>query len=387
MVQVRVAHTCELDDSAIAIRDIVERLDLATLSSNAVGVVTCEKEFIDNGIMQVICANLPFECVGCTTTLSAVPGAADPQQLNVLVLSGDDISFSLGLSTPFGTEHESCVHNLYNATRSRLDATPSMSLVFAPMLFDAPIDDERMATLISEAVGDIPVFGTLACNYVDGEYIDNGILHNGEYYSDRAAMILIGGDIHPRFTLASIPENRILKQKAVITKSRGSLLIEVNDKPVLEYLESLGLIINGQFVGAHAYPFIIHKGNGEEASTRTIYGVTPEGYLKCGRKMPLGASLSIGAQDIAAVRITVEKVLSFIDDEKDINAAIFFSCHSRSVTLGLEERLEIDLIEKKLGDKAPYMFAYSGGEICPYTLGSGKYRNCFHSDTIVACIL
>lgn len=165
------------------------------------------------------------------------------------------------------------------------------------------------------------------------------------------------------------------------------MLVEVNGKPVVEYLNSLGLMTDGRLAVSHAFPFIVDKRTGETPASRAVYGLTPERALQCAGEMPEGASLSVGAQNITAVLQTAKVVADTIARDETAAAALVFSCNSRNMTLALEELAEWKVLDVSLAGRVPYLFAYSGGEICPDVTRDGKYKNILHSDTIVACVL
>ena len=54
--------------------------------------------------------------------------------------------------------------------------------------------------------------------------------------------------------------------------------------------------------------------------------------------------------------------------------------------LGGNSREEIELIQKELGDfPNPYLFLYSGGEICPQYTNSGEIVNRYNQYALIAC--
>lgn len=389
MLSARTAWTRELDDPELATNEILEQLDTFCLKENSVGILFCEQEFVDNGIVERIFSRLDFPIIGGLTTFSAVPGAADSLQLSLMVLTGDGVKFAGGLSDPFGDDPEARVRELPGRVLADLGCEPKLILTVGPMLFKPGMDDEKLVLAIKERLGPgTPLFGTLACNYRDGRYDETRVLFGGGAYADRLAMLAVGGDVHPGFRLERMPDNRILRKKAIITKSDHNMLMEVNDKPILDYLSELGLIVGGNIVGCHSYPFVLGGDDDGEPVSRTIYGITPEGYVHCGGEMPVGATLSVAAQDVRAVLGTAGEVVDAagrLKEAGDLAAALFFSCHSRSVTLGLDESGEADLVASALGEGTPYLFMYSGGEICPRIGSDGTLDNAFHCDTIVGC--
>lgn len=386
MFEARTAFTTEIDEPENAVHEILERIRPDSLAANSIGLATCESEFMDSGAAKAICDALPFDVVGVNTSMSGTPTQAAPYQFSLMVLTGDDISFSTALSEPLvgdPARRSAGLGDMCAAAATNVDA-PAMAFAYAPMFED--FNDEDLIAALDAASGGLPLFGTLAVNYEDGRYTGTRILHNGADYPDRACITYVSGNITPVFRMERLPENRILKQKAIITRSRGNILVEVNDMPVMQFMSSLGLVQNGQLIGIHSMPFILDVGPDSPPQSRSVLHVSPEGHVVCAGAMPVGATLALGAQDSDAVIDTTDRLLGSLAGHSGAKAAIFYSCHSRALALGLEEKAEYERVRRSLGESVPFVFAYSGGEIAPVNVG-GALRNSSHSDTVVACML
>jgi len=81
---------------------------------------------------------------------------------------------------------------------------------------------------------------------------------------------------------------------------------------------------------------------------------------------------------------TTEKTLSSLA-EKD-STVLIYSCMGRYLALGADNNAEAGKVGEICGD-SPYLFAYSGGEVCPMPDEEGKLKNIFHNYTIVFCKL
>ncbi len=379
--------TREGHDSIRAAREIQAQIEAFPLDENNLGLMVCEQEFIDQGIAAAVAAVLPFPCVGINTTISCVQGAADIHLLSLIILTSDDITFELFLSEPVTDISRSTPLSPFRNIHLDGSEPPSLILAFSPMLFDVGVDEEIFFHMLDEAVGPIPVFGSLAVNYVDGDYIGSRILHNRRHYRDRAILVMLRGPVRPRFAFGSIPSGCIIAQDAVITKSHNTVLMEINNRPVLEFLKELGLYTGNKLTGAHAYPFNINPGNGQPSYNTITYGMTPEGYLLCGKAVPRGGTMSLIAQDYASVMKTTREVMQAIKDCGSANAVLVFSCHGRSINLGFEDMAEVELVKETFPGTPPFLLAYSGGEICPVRNNNGEQASRLFSHTLVACIL
>jgi hypothetical protein len=199
-------------------------------------------------------------------------------------------------------------------------------------------------------------------------------------------MILISGDIKPSFSVASMVETKIMRQKAIITKSRDNILMEVNNMSVIDYMRSIGLASSGRIEGLNTIPFTIDFNDGGKPVVRAIFSMTPEGYAVCGGSMPINTTLGIGSIDHDDVISTTKESMKKLSLETKNNGLFIFSCVSRNMALGFDISAEMNTVQNIIGDKAPYFMSYSGGEICPIYTGAGKLINRFHNDTIITCL-
>ncbi len=381
------AFTREAHYSPLAVRDIQAQIEAYPLEENSLGILVCEQGFIDNGVAAAVAAVLPFPCLGINTTHSGVQGAADVHLLSLLILTSEDISFELALSEPSLDINRESPANPFRNIRLDGAAPPSLILAFSPMLYELGLDEGVFLGLLREVTGDIPVFGSLAVNYIDGDYTGSRVIHNRQTHRDRAVLVIFRGPLDPRFAYGTIPPGCVIEEEAVITKARNTTLMEINNRPVLDYLREHGLFFGEKLTGAHAYPFSIDPGNGKPPFNTTSYAMTPEGHLLCGKIIPVGGVVSLIAQDFGSVMKTAHEVIRGIKDSGPAQAVLLFSCHGRSLNLGFEDMAEIELVQNSFPGAPPFLIAYSGGEILPVEDEAGRRGSKLLTHTLIACIL
>jgi hypothetical protein len=181
-------------------------------------------------------------------------------------------------------------------------------------------------------------------------------------------------------------------EKGVVTEARGNQVMSVNDRSVVEYLQSTGLAKNpdGTITGVNSFPFVVDYNDGTNPVVRVIFAMTPEGYAVCGGDIPNGATLSVGHINGDEVLATTMEAVSDIISSREPNCILMFSCVGRYFALDYRQTAEMDLVRELMDKTAiPYMFAYSGGELCP--VGSSgdilAITNRNHNDTLVMCAL
>lgn len=383
MVRMLTAFTEEIDDVEAAVAELLAQLDLpAHQLTHSVAMVTCYPEFLDSGVVAALNDALPFDMVGATTMGNAVAGGLGQLSLTLAVLTSDDIQFGALCTESLAEDIDGAVEGAYPPVREAVGGNPSLAIVFAPLLFN--VGGDALIEKMKAVSGELPLFGTIAVDHTT-EYTEAQAIFNGRGYRDRMAGILVGEGLSPAFFIASVAEEKVLRQKAVITASKDNLLIAVNNMPALDYMEELGLVKKGSVEGVKGVPFLIDYGDGTRPVVRNAFGLTPEGSIVFGGSMPTGVTLGIGAIDyddvIRTTREMVESVLA--GDKKD--ALLMFSCIGRNFALNFDTLAELQTVEDTVAGAIPYQMTYSGGEFCPMKREDGSLVNRFHNDTIIAC--
>ena len=385
MLKVLTACTEEIDEVDVAVNDILRQLDMeGELLANSAGIMTFYSEFTDTGVVSAICERLPFPVVGTTTMGTAVPGRNGAMMLSLMVLTSEDITFSVAMTTSLAETLHDPIESAYNEAKGALGEEPKLTLAFAPLLLQYAGD--RYVEILDELSGGAPVFGTLALDHTP-IYSETQTLFNGTLTKDAMALLLLGGAVDPSFFVVSIAEDKIWQRSAVITAAEGNILQEVNKMPLAQYLETVGMAEDGKIVpSVNIFPLVLDYNDGAQPVTRVIIQATEEGYGVCGGLIHEGASMSIASFGRTDVLSTTTSALEKIMEEKNKNAMIVFSCIGRSLALGADTAAEMALFDQKLKGALPYLFAYSGGEMCPVDGGNAKV-NRFHNDTFVACLI
>ena len=376
------AYTYEIDNINNAVNEVLQQLDLKkNLGKNSVGFISCYSEFIESGVVKELCAALPFEVIGCTTMANGSCGENSFIMLTITVLTGDDVYFGAALSKSVNEKYEERLLEAFNVGKEKIKGEPKFILVFAPLL--TAIDGEQVFDAIDKASKGIPIFGTVSCDHTE-DYHTSQVIYNGEGFASQVSLVVIGGNINPRFFVMATDESKALKQKAIVTESNGNLLIGVNDMSFLDYLKTIGLS-EGSTEGINGMPLIIDYNDGTPPVTRSAMWINSEGYAVCGGKVPIGSTLAIGVLDnedvVKGAKDLIEKAKNCMNN----GTILMFTCISRLLVLGFDSEAELEIVKTGLKD-TQYLIAYSGGEMCPVTNESGKQTNRFHNSTLVAVV-
>jgi hypothetical protein len=301
--------------------------------------------------------------------------------LTLTVLTGDDVEFYTGLSEPLTEDEENRVGACYRETA--LQAPPALIFVFIPSLYNL-VGDTVVAVLDRESRG-VPVFGTGALD-ADTRIRTPKTIYGGTAYSDRMSILLLSGNLKPRFFIDSVWKHDIHSQKALVSSAEGNRMITVNNMPAAVYMEKMGIISKEKMDMLFVFPIAIDQGRGVPPKLCIIYTVNEDGSLTCSANIPAGCTLNIGSPGSGEVLTTAKNITDAVKNEEG-RALFIFSCFSRSV-IQADPHDEMELIRGELNNSLlPYLLIYSGGEICPVYDKNGAALNQYHSYTIISCLL
>jgi len=383
MIRMLTAYTREIDDIEVAVAEIMEQLKCGDrLCRHAVGILAFHPDFLETGAVKAISDALPFASIGGTTSAVAVPGSMGDLMLSVTVLTSDDVRFVAGASAPIASDPLAPVRDLYARLVPSLLEKPSLLLTIAPVIKHVGGDDFVRA--IDMVSGGVPLFGSLAFTHLlDLSGIETW--GDGERHTDALTLVALFGEVNPEFHLTTIPDERTIHQKATITKAEKNQIQSINGMTPLNYLESIGLAQNGHVTALPAIPFVLTLSDGSQV-VRTVYSTTEEGAILAFGDTPQGSVVGFADVDADFVIKTTSETIAGTIAVKAENILVF-SCAGRRWTLGVRTEGEIEKIVQHFDKLCSFMFAYSGGEICPVRNRQGDLVNRFHNFSMISCML
>ncbi|MDR2358018.1 MAG: FIST C-terminal domain-containing protein [Oscillospiraceae bacterium] len=385
MIKIQTAFTTELDDPAAAAAEIMSQIDSGALLKNNVGIITFYQDLHETGVLEAVAEALPFDTAGCSVISGGTEKEFGFEQLSVAVLSSDDVKFSTAVSDEITPENaEDASRACYRDALGRLGGDPSLVLVFGPITRE--ISGYRYTLALDAESGGVPIFGTLSNTGV--VYEDARVSYNGKAQRCVITLVLMSGDVKPRFFTKAISDSNVTRKGAFVTESDGYILKKINGLSVRDYLLSIG-VSTGEDGAIASLPILIDYKDGTKPTAYSMYGNTERGML-VGGLVPVGAEIAFADVDYASVIGTAEEALEMIREElsKDSASGVFIiPCFSRFLTLGHQAEDEMKKTAELLGQSVPYLFLYSGGEICPVPNAEGRLVNRFHNMTYTAMAL
>ena len=383
MIKSYTAFTREIDDIEFAISEILEQLSPdENCLKNSVALVSCYHEFATNGIVAELYKKLGFPVIGTTTTAISTNRGYGQLDLTILMITSDDVMFTVACSDSLADGLDEPFARMYERALSGHMEKPKLIISAAPLMLSYAGD--HYIDALDKVSGGVPNFGTLAIDNTT-DYRNSYVIFNDMVEKDIYAIIVASGNINPRFLYASFSPEYIHSQTATITKANGNILQEIDGSPIIDFMEDMGLAEEGKVSDIlHAVPFILdYAGEGIPVS-RVLLSWSEEGFGVCGGLMPEGTKFSLGTWDKSDVLGTTVRTIESILQNDDVNALILFSCLARSYALGTELLAETEKVNEEIKDGTPYIFSYSGGEICP--VKDGANSNSFHNNTVIACV-
>jgi hypothetical protein len=390
MIKTMTAFTDEVDDVDIALEEILGQLDLDGLLAESVGIVNCNRDFIETDVLSALSERLPFPIVGATSNACGVKGSDSyTNPLSLLVLTSDTLRFRTGMTGELVPEtYQDEIRRACGAASEGMEGSPSLVFAYLPLL--AKASGTAIVQSLCDSVGKgVPVFG-MVCVTEELDHASSSVLLAGDFRKDCMSMVLIYGDVKPQFFQGTISEEKYFKSNGVISGVRdGSVLESVSGKTAREFLKDVGVPTseNGEILSPPVFPLAVDYNDGSPALLRAMICNLPDGSMLLGADVPVGATLSVSNIDYDEVARVARETMKKVVSVGDFSVAIVHSCASRYyVVEGIDSELEIRIVREHLDSKAGYLFSFTGGEICPVTTKGGGMEARYHNFTIVACV-
>ncbi|MDR1166864.1 MAG: FIST C-terminal domain-containing protein [Deltaproteobacteria bacterium] len=389
--------TAELDSPKKALSEIQAGIEAGGgLARYSVGIASCVLEFVDTGLFGYFADNLKFPLVGVTTTTTATRGRTESFQFSLLVLTSDEKRFGVALSAPLGAPEgtpeesalekrlrlESLCHQARRQAAEGLAGEASYGIAFLPSI--KGVSDENLAKALF-GKRKLPIFGCLPVdNTQTKRQREPQVLFEGEAYQDRVALLINAGG-KAAFFFSDIFKDNIARQKAIVTKAEGNVAYQINDAPVLDYFQTLGMVEKNILISLNSNPLILHARGVGGYIPRVAQAVVPGGGVLFNGEIFEGATVSLGLMEPETVIASTEELCARLKETPGAKGALLFGCLSRQLNLGVYERREIEVVDRELLEESwPWLFAYGGGEMCPFQNDAGETQNAFYNLTAVA---
>jgi hypothetical protein len=385
MIEVRTAKTTEIDEIDDAVAEIIREIDPDSLSANSAGILFCHYDYVQSGVIQALYEALGFDIIGMTSTTNGTQSGYDMYGLSLAVLTSDDVRFAATMTAALTRDNFAQeINNTYARVRTEISRDPALSITFVP--FMEAVSAAEMAQVYDQASNGSPCWGSVTTS-VELFFDQCFTVYNDQVIEDGFAMLLLDGDVQLRFLLNSIPDQLISDRRAVVTKSQGYRIYEIDDKPALDFINSFGLKVDKDNLPL-TNPMLVYYGKSTVPVTLGIYAIFDDGSLLLGGAIAAGDIVTVGSTTSEGIIQTAEQLIEQIKTLDNPAGVLILPCVTRFYSLSPDRDAELELVQRQLGlDQLPYLMGYSGGEICPVKNERGELVNRFHNYTITACAL
>ena len=394
MIKAASIQTTIIDDIDLACRDLKSQLDTKlTLLSNSVGIVQCDPEFIELGIMGPLYKALGIPLVGGTTVTIATNDTIGNNVFAILVLTSDDVEFATSHTVGLPNGYSEVIEKSIKTAMASCTKPLRLVMIFPTLANNEALPGDCYVEAVEKICGNVPVFGTLSVDDTVEKFERSMSVFNADSFRQEMSYVLLFGDVKPRFFVATVPpQSKLAGSDAIITRAEGSVIHEINNVSTIKYFESIGLASGGKLKkGVYFVPLLLtaQDANGTSRTfVRAIIDFNADGSATCRGRVPEGSRIDFGSLQSPDILSATSEVVTQINSKLDIQAAILFSCIVRQMYIGPDATKELAQIKQLIHKDIPFMVSYSGGEISPISHDINcSAQNWFHNYSLIACLL
>ena len=167
-----------------------------------------------------------------------------------------------------------------------------------------------------------------------------------------------------------------------VTKSEGSIVYTIDDKPALDMLMNyLGVEIKQDetkeivpFLSSWYYPLEVTRENADTVIRTAMFANRIDRSFICSGQVPQGSKIKFSLPpDFDSIDTVVSDCKSIKDAQQKADALIMFSCVSRYLSFGVVIKEEVEQVQKIWN--APMAGFFSYGEYGKSKTGKNEYHN------------
>ncbi len=394
-----VLYTEEIDDLKEAAEELLAQAEDFPLKKNSLALFFTEEEVDFPELYHLLAAHWKFPIVGCTSMALLGRQGYLGIGVSVMLLTADDCSFAVDMTGELSAEtFREEITWTYRTLRSQLPSQPKLILSYGGMFAtDQNVSGDEMVDAIDTAAGGtVPIFGGLAA---DGfNFTGFRVFCNGRSVKNGQLLVLIAGNISPKFVTINSVENRA-NFSYEVTEARHNQVFRLGGGTFLEALEREDMAVDkSDVVGDYLLsPFVLtlKRKNGDcvevarnlswldhETGAGAFLGAVPEGSI-----------LSVGIIGRSDVQKSVQQAFDKIFAEiaaspHKYTALLCNSCCARFLALASNPKEETDAYVNRLPADISLLGIYAYGEYCPEKGNkTGEYYNLFHNFTFTILAL
>ncbi|MBQ4275982.1 MAG: FIST C-terminal domain-containing protein [Lachnospiraceae bacterium] len=391
----KVLYTPEMDDLELAVEELMTQAEEFEFKKNSIALVYGEdvEDFEYDELIERLREKWDFDILGCTA-MSMITNVAGyvPDGISILLLSADDCQFATGITNTLTKDnYAEEIERVYRETEKKLDGEVKMIISYGIMV--KSIDDvsgDGYVEVLNKLSNNAPIFGGLASDNFN--FSSNRVFCNDSCVADALNMVLITGNIKPKFVSRNSVSNRALFSY-VITESKANHVFKLGNDTLLNVMnkEQIGNEKEDVVADYLLSPFLLSIPMGDSDVIETARNISSLNHMDGSGVflggMPEGSTLGIGIINKDDVKNSVEKACAAINDMLDdpdyeYSTLLCTTCAARFLALASDVEAEGQMCLDNLPKNLELMGIYAFGEFCPVKgLNSDKYYNSFHNFT------
>ena len=384
------AFTKEVDDIDIAVSELADQIDTSRFLKNTCGIVFCGFEPDIPALSKALSEAFDFPFFGCTGIGILSTAGYSQSSISLLILTADDVEFSIGMTDEIRDGED--IHYFADAYRRLSEClNDKAKLIFTYVPWLANITFDEIVSCLDSESEHVPIYGGIAS---DGWTFDETQVFTNEGASSVAGvMMVVSGNVRPLFTIEHSTTLTTNLHK-IVTKAQGTVVYELDGKPVTDFIREMGLITDKtsvilDYLGT---PFLATQktADGDEIDTLRCLGVIDHENKSCGYigRIEEGSELNmvlISKEDIErSVKAAFDEILQDIADAEDYSYSAIFcsSCAARYCLMVADKNAEGRSYAGRLPNGMNVQGVYIYGEFCPaHGKKHGKLYNVLSNET------
>lgn len=327
----------------------------------------------------------PGVLVGCSSAGEFVTGDRGEGSASAVGIRSKVMKFTAGLGRNLRTDRHAAATEIASSFRglNTHQYPHRAALLLADAL--AGYTDDFIEELSIATLGNYRFFGGGAGD--DARFTKTHVFCGTEAFTDAAVAleILSSKPIGVGVSHGWEPASEPLR----VTEAEGSTVISLNATPAVEVFEEHAESTGQRFDRNDPVPFFLHNVLGIETGSgyklRVPLAVLENGAIGCASDIPAGATVRIMKTTAqSAAEAAMRAVNSALGDMGSTTpeVALFFDCVATRLRMGGEFGMEMDALQRALGD-VPYVGCNTYGQIAR---SEGQFSG-FHNCTATVALL
>lgn len=383
------AFTDEIDNLDLAVDELALQIENFDLSPNTGGILFCGSEVNTHELCEKLRNRFHLPFIGTTCLGQFTSHGYAEASICLNLYTGEDLCFSGGVSGDLTSENMANeLIESYQALKKAMSQPEAAIIIYTPWLPNVIYDD--ILDALTKASGGIPIFGGICSD--NWEMNNCHAMCSMGSFTNRAAILLVGGNFHPKFSV-DFSINWSSESSVTVTKSKGSTAYEFDNQRATDYLKSIGLVFPQPdvFVDCLASPMIFTYTTPEGNKLRTLRNLLlvneEDGSVSFAGGIVEGAQMSMALSSRITIQQSIKNVPRKLFDEmnqdlSNYSGILVSSCTGRYCLTVANKNTECSALLETFGDKLVIAGGYLNGEFCPrFDEKTGKYINLLNNET------